>query len=250
MTATQRVWITGASSGLGAALAREYAQHGAQVLLTARPSERLDAIVAELGPAARACPADVTDADQLAAAVDALLADGGPPDLAIFNAGTYTPMGLDDLDSDAIARLFALNVFAVARGIELLAPHLRRAGRGHVAVVGSVAGDIGLPYAGAYSASKAALERLCQSLRPEFDRAGLTLSLIAPGFVRTPLTDRNDFPMPFLIEADAAARIVRRKLARGRFEIRFPLAMSLTMRLLAALPNALSTRLTRAMLRS
>ncbi|MEQ8233479.1 MAG: SDR family NAD(P)-dependent oxidoreductase [Gammaproteobacteria bacterium] len=247
--AAGRVWITGASSGLGAALAREYAAAGASVLLTARRREALDEVAAHCHGRAATYPADVTVADQLAATLDAIEGDGGLPDLVILNAGTYRPMGLAELDTDAIAELFAINVFAVTRAIELLSPRLRARGHGHIAMTGSVAGDIGLPYAGAYSASKAALVRFAQALRPELAAAGITLSLIEPGFVRTPLTDRNDFPMPFLIEAERAARIIRHGLERGRFRIRFPLRMSLAMRLFAALPEPLSYPLRRRMLR-
>jgi short-subunit dehydrogenase len=157
-------------------------------------------------------------------------------------------MGIADFDTDVIAELFALNFFAVARGIELLLPHFRARGSGHLAVVGSVAGDIGLPYAGPYSASKAAVMRLCESLRPEFERAGLNLTVVNPGFIKTPLTTRNKFPMPFIISADRAAVIIRRDLARLRFEIRFPLMMNLSVRILAALPKALSGLITRRML--
>ncbi len=246
----ERVWITGASSGLGAALAEEYAGAGAQVLLTARRREALAEVAGRCGPQAAIHPADVTRPDELAAVLDAIERDGGMPDLVILNAGTYQPMGLAEFDTEAIAALFALNVFAFTRAVELLAPRLRARGGGHIAVTGSVAGDIGLPYAGPYSASKAALVRLCQALRPELAADGIDLSLIEPGFVRTPLTAKNDFPMPFLIDADVAARIVRRGLERRRFRIRFPRRMSLAMHLFAALPEALSYPLRRRMLRS
>ncbi|MEQ8659411.1 MAG: SDR family NAD(P)-dependent oxidoreductase [Gammaproteobacteria bacterium] len=245
-----RVWITGASSGLGAALAAEYAAAGARVLLTARRPDALAAVAAQCHGRAAVYPGDVTVAGQLSAVIDAIDADGGPPDLTILNAGTYRPMGLAELDTAAIVALFELNVFAVTRTLELLVPRLRARGGGHVAVTGSVAGDIGLPYAGPYSASKAALARFAQALRPELAQAGITLSLIEPGFVRTPLTARNDFPMPFLVDADVAARIIRRALARGRFRIRFPRRMSIAMRLFAALPEPLSYALRRRMLRA
>ena len=126
---------------------------------------------------------------------------------------------------------------------------MRARRRGHIAVVASVAGDIGLPYAASYSASKAALNRICQSLRAELEREGIRISVINPGFVRTPLTSRNTFPMPFLIDANRAADIIRDKLSRGHFNIRFPWQMSVAMRLLAALPPSLTLLLTRRMLR-
>lgn len=245
----QRVWITGASSGLGAALAAQYARAGAETWLTARAGPRLDAVVAGLGPNAHALAADVTCREQLAAALYTLEDAGAVPDLAILNAGTYQPQGLATFDADDVRALFALNVFAVTDALAWLAPRLLARGHGQVALVGSVVADIGLPYAGAYSASKAALLRLAQSLRPEFERAGLRLAVIEPGFVRTPLTAKNDFPMPFLIEAEDAALHIRRALARGHFRIRVPWRMSLLMRLLANLPETLSMPLRRRMLR-
>lgn len=245
----ETVWITGASSGLGAALVREYRDHGYRVIATARPSERLDRLVAEDATRVRARPADVTDRDALRALVEQICAAGELPTLSILNAGTYAPMGAADLDGEACRSLFALNVFSVIDTFEMLLPALRAQGHGRIAVVGSVAADIGLPYAGPYAASKAALVRLCQSLRPELERDGIGLSLIEPGFVRTPLTAKNDFPMPFMVEAPAAARFIRRRLASGARTIRFPLAMSLLMRLLAALPDAVSLRLRTRMLR-
>lgn len=244
------VWITGASRGIGAALAREYAATGARLTLTARPSDELDHLAATVGNDALALPADLTDRAAIGKLVGALQARERLPDLAILNAGTYAPAGLDDWHGEDVRALFALNVFAVADVFELLVPLLRQRGRGHVAVVGSVAGDTGLPYAGAYSASKAAVNRMCESLRPEFERAGLRLSVISPGFVATPLTAQNDFPMPFLITADAAAHIIRRGLDRGRTNIRFPLRMSLLMRALAASPECVRGAITRRMLRA
>jgi short-subunit dehydrogenase len=245
----RRVWITGASSGLGAALARACIDAGDEVWLSARPGARLDETVAALGPRAHALPLDVTDRAALVAALARLEHARGLPDLAILNAGTYLPQGLADLDAEAIRGLFALNVFAVTDTLAWLAPRLAARGHGQVALVGSVAADIGLPYAGPYSASKAALVRLAQALRPEFERAGLILSLVEPGFVRTPLTARNDFPMPFMLEADAAARSILRALDRGRFRVRVPWTMSLLMRLFANLPEACSMIVRRRMLR-
>lgn len=245
----RRAWITGASSGLGAALARTYVAQGWQVALTARPGPRLDAIAAELGGAAVSRPADVTDAAELGAAITANARDGVPPDLVILNAGTYVPLSAADFDSATVENLFAVNVFSVTRALALLLPGMRARGHGHIALMGSVAADIGLPYAAPYSASKAALVRLWQSLRPELEGFGIRLTLIEPGFVATPLTARNDFPMPFLVSAENAAALIYGRLERGDARIRFPRAMSFGMRLLANLPECLSLPLRRRMLR-
>ncbi len=250
MSNLQRVWITGASSGFGAALAHEYAAHGHPLNLSARRAEALETVAAALPDpaAARIYPVDVTSSEALEASVAAMIADHACPDLAILNAGTYTPVAVDDFQVSAFESLFAVNFFAVVKCIELLVPVMRARGCGHIAIVGSVAGDIGLPYASAYSASKAACMRLAQSLRPELEEIGVNLSIINPGFIETPLTARNTFPMPFMVSAEQAAAITRRRLAAGHFEIRFPLAMSLVMRLLSALPEPLSLPIRRRML--
>lgn len=251
MSAPERVWITGASSGLGEALAHEYAECGAAVMLTARGEDALrDTADALPGPGAgHVYPADVTDRAALREAIEAMERDHGPLDVAILNAGTYFETGLDDFDPDRVAELMRINFQSVVECIALLLPGMRARGRGHIAVVASVAGDIGLPYAGAYAASKSALNRLCQSLHPELAAEGIRISVVNPGFIRTPLTDRNPFPMPFLIEPEEAARATRRGIERGRFEIRYPLPMSLSMRLMTALPRRLALALTRRMLR-
>lgn len=249
--APQRVWITGASSGLGEALAQEYARTGAAVMLTARGEQALGETARALDArgSGHVYPADVTVRTRLETIVADMERDHGALDLAILNAGTYFETGLDEFDPDRIAELMNINFQSVVECIAVLLPRFRARGRGNIVVVASVAGDIGLPYAGAYAASKSALNRLCQSLHPELAAEGITLSVVNPGFIRTPLTDRNPFPMPFLIEPEEAARATRRGIERGRFEIRYPLMMSLSMRLLRALPRRVSLALTRRMLR-
>ncbi len=249
--APRHVWITGASSGLGEALAREYSGAGARVALTARSKDTLERCRTNL-PRPRDAgvyPADVTRPDEISRAVREI-DKHAPIDLAILNAGTYAPMTLDDWNTDAIRKLFEVNFFGVTACIDNLLPRLRARGAGTIAVVASVAGDIGLPYAAPYSASKSALNRICESLRPELEREGVAVSVVNPGFVRTPLTARNEFPMPFLIDADRAAAIIRRGLAAGHREIRFPWQMSLLMRIIANLPSPLAAPVLRKMLRS
>jgi short-subunit dehydrogenase len=219
--------------------------------LTARSRDGLERCRASLPRPDHAgvYPADVTRREEIAQAVRAI-ENVAPIDLAIFNAGTYAPMQLDEWSTEKIHELFATNFFGVTACMELLFPYMRTRRAGTIAIVASVAGDIGLPYAAPYSASKSALNRICESLHPELEREGITISVINPGFVRTPLTARNDFPMPFLIDADEAAAIIRRGLARGRREIRFPWQMSLVMRVIANLPSPLTALVLRQMLRA
>ena len=243
------VWITGASSGLGEALAHDYAKHGARVYLSARSEQKLADVNSALARPGEIHPCDVTDDYQLTTAVNKVVAASDGLDIAILNAGTYQPVKLVDLNSEDARALFEINFFSVVRTIELLVPHMVARGRGHIAVVASVAGDVGLPYASIYSASKSALNRLCESLQPELAAQGIGISVVNPGFVKTPLTDKNDFPMPFLISADEAAGVIRRGIEKKRFEIRFPFLMGFLMRRLSRLPKSWLLKLTRRMLK-
>ncbi len=245
------VWITGASRGLGAALVHEYVTRGAEVFMTARSYADLCKVALDSGYPERchALPADVTNDSELRSAIERVRDLAGNIDIAILNAGTYAKSGMDDLDVGAMRDLFEINLFAVAAALQYLFPGWRKSGTGTCVIVGSVAGDVGLPYAGTYSASKSALRRLAESLYPEFARCGLNLHLVSPGFVDTPLTARNDFPMPFMVSAARAAHEIAHGVERGTFDIRFPTRMSWLIRLIAALPYYLKFAITKRMLR-
>jgi len=253
------VWITGASSGLGEALARLYASAGDQVCLSARSGEKLESLNASLAQPGLVFPCDVTDNFALTRTVEKMFEQVGELDIAILNAGTYAESPLAELNTDDARALFEVNFFSIVRSIELLVPHMSvpRPGHeprdghrhGHIVVISSVAGDVGLPYAAIYSASKSALNRLCESLHPELEKQGIKISVVSPGFIETPLTAKNKFPMPFLISAPEAARAIKTGIANNRFEIRFPWSMSFIMRGLARLPKGLLMKITKRMLR-
>lgn len=243
-----RVWVTGASSGIGLAVARHYAAAGHDVIVSARSHDALETVAATLP--AWPLPVDVTDRAAVLEAAARIERDRGPLDLAILNAGTYVATTAREFSTDIAARLMAVNYFGLCHALEALMPAMRARGHGHIAAMSSLAGYCGLPYAGPYSASKSAVMRLCESLAPELARDGVRLSVISPGFVRTPLTDRNDFPMPWLVEVDDAARRIAQGLATGRFEVRFPRRLAWTMRLLSLLPAPVYFALTRHMLRA
>jgi NAD(P)-dependent dehydrogenase (short-subunit alcohol dehydrogenase family) len=235
----ERVWITGASLGIGEALARRLAQDGADVIASARSADRLAALAAASGGRIVAEPLDVTDHAAVLAAVNRIEAERGPIDIAVLNAGSHQPVTAAEFTADGLRRLMELNVFGVASCLEALMPRMIARGRGRIAVVASVAGYRGLPTSAYYGATKAALINLAESLKFDLDRAGVTLQLIDPGFVRTPLTDKNDFPMPFLITAELAADRIAQGLKSGRFEIAFPSPFVLMLKLLRILPYAL-----------
>ena len=215
------VWITGASAGIGKAVVEAYVRAGALVAATARPSERLDAL-AQAHEAVMAFPADITDGQAVKATVAAIEERLGPIDRAILNAGTHQPVHAEDFEADDLDALMRINVVGTARCLEaILQPMLAR-GRGQIAVVSSIAGYTGLPTSAYYGASKAALFNLCESLKFDTDKAGVDLRVVAPGFVRTPLTDKNEFPMPFLMEPEDAAERIVKGLQGGQFEVTFP----------------------------
>lgn len=244
----QRAWVTGASTGIGRALALGLVARGWQVAASARPSPSLDALVAAGHGAITGHPLDVRDAQGCAAVVAAIEA-AGPIALAILNAGTYRTSWAATLDVATVREMVETNLMGTVHGLVPVMERMIARRAGHIALVASVAGWRGLPGGGAYGATKAALINLAESLKPDLDRHGVALTVIAPGFVRTPLTAQNDFPMPFLIEADEAARIILDRLPARPFSLPLPWRMALAMGLVRLLPAPLLFTLTRRMLR-
>ncbi|MBL8839853.1 MAG: SDR family NAD(P)-dependent oxidoreductase [Alphaproteobacteria bacterium] len=232
-------WITGASSGIGRALALRLAREGAPVVASARNAEALAALEREGAGRIVAWPLDVTDHAAVAAAVAAIEGAHGPIARAILNAGTHVPMSADDFSAATVRALIDINLMGAANALEALLPRMAARRAGHIAVVASLAGYRGLPTAAAYGASKAAVINLCEALKPDCDRLGIKLQLVDPGFVDTPLTRRNDFAMPFLMPVEAASEALARGLASRRFEIVFPRRFAAIMKLMRILPYRL-----------
>jgi short-subunit dehydrogenase len=233
------VWITGASTGIGREIALLLAASGVRVAASARSPKNLDG----LGPSISGYPLDVTDAAAVAQTVKRIEADLGPIDLAIFAAGTYTPVEATRLDPLVFSHMMTTNYMGVVNCLSALAPLMMARGSGHLSWIASVAGYIGLPKAAAYGPTKAALINLAECLKPEFARAGVKLSIINPGFVRTPMTAQNDFEMPFLMTPEDAARRTIGGLESGRFEIAFPWRFAAILKLARLLPYSLFFRL-------
>ncbi len=234
-------WITGASSGIGRQLALELVRRGWTVVATARRETEL-AVLSEEAPPGRIvpAPADVTDAAAVAAAANgAESRTGRPIALAVLNAGTYVHDSADRFDLAAFVRQFEVNVIGTANALNAVMPAMIKRRLGQIAIVSSVAGYRGLPRAIAYSATKAALIAMSESLKFDLDRSGVMINLVNPGFVKTPLTDRNDFPMPFLMPVERAAERIADGLSRGRFEIAFPRRFVAILKLMRVLPYGL-----------
>lgn len=238
-------WITGASSGIGRALAERLARAGWTVAISARRAAELDAVAAGNPTRLRPYPLDVTDAEAVRRTVARIEAEEGAIALAVLNAGSHQPMSAHAFDVDGFRRLIDLNLMGVVDCLAALLPRMRKRGQGQIAIVGSIAGYRGLPTAAAYAASKAALIAMAEALRPEVERDGTLLQIVNPGFVRTPLTDRNRFRMPFLMTVEDAAAAFQRGLATRRFEIVFPRRLAWAMKVLRALPYVLALPLMR-----
>lgn len=243
---TQRIWLTGATSGIGRALALRLLADGHRVALSAR-SESALAELAEGHANALLLPLDVSDRAAVARAGERLAEAFGGLDLALLNAGTCEYLEARSFDVDLVERVFAPNFHGAIYCIDAALPLLRRArtegGRPLLAATSSAAAYLPLPRAEAYGASKAALSHFLESLRLDLHGEGIDVSLIHPGFVKTPLTDRNDFAMPLRIEADQAAEAILQGLARRRLDIHFPRRFTLLVKLMGLLPPALRYRL-------
>lgn len=231
-------WITGASSGIGAALAQRLAASGRSVVASARTLDALKTLEAAGAGRLRAAALDVTDAAACAAAVAAIEIESGPIDLAVLNAGSHMPMSADDFSVATTRRLIEVNLMGVVNCLAPALATMRARRSGHIAIVASVAGYGGLPTAAAYGPTKAALINMAQSLKLDCDRLGIKLQLVNPGFVKTPLTDRNEFPMPFLMPVEAAVDALIAGLASDRFEITFPRRFAVMLKAINLLPYA------------
>lgn len=234
---TRRVWITGATRGAGAALVRRMRERGWEVIGSARTAYPLE----ELADATGMIPwqLDVTDHEATRASVAGIEEEVGPIDLAILNAGMHRPVDAADFRTEELRAVVELNLFGAAHCLEALIPRMTARRAGHIAVVGSLAAYRGLPSAACYGASKAALTNMTEALKFDLDRQGVRLQLVQPGFVRTPLTDRNELVMPFPVDPEAAAEAIVRGLGRGSFEVAFPRTFVAIMKLMRVMPYRL-----------
>lgn len=240
-----RVFITGASSGIGEALAREYRRrHPAALIgLSARRADELDRVASAIGAPVLSLPADVADREAMADAAGRYLREAGTPDVVVANAGISAATRLGEPgDSVIFERVLRTNVLGLVDTFGPFLPAMRAAGAGRLVGIASVAGVRGLPGAAAYSASKAAAIACLESLRVELRGSGLRVVTIAPGFIRTPMTAANRFPMPFLTDVDVFAARAVDAIAAGRAFAVVPGPMAWVARVLRLLPPAVFDR--------
>lgn len=223
--AGKRWWLVGASEGLGRALAGSMSRAGAHLVLSARNADRLAELAATLPGPVETVPVDVGDMGSARAAADAAWADGAL-DGVVFLAGVYWPQSAQEWDAEQVAAMCDINLTGAARVLGHVVPRLVARDRGHVVITGSLSGFRGLPGAIGYSASKAGLMALAESMQADLHRSGVRVQLINPGFIRTRLTDKNDFAMPFIMDPDRAAAHMMAGIRANRFQTNFPRVFS------------------------
>ncbi|MBV1734041.1 MAG: SDR family NAD(P)-dependent oxidoreductase [Hydrogenophaga sp.] len=236
----QRVWVIGASSGIGLATAEALIARGASVMVSARGAAALERLVAQHTrtgepPLVQAWPLDVTDTAAVAATARAMLAQG-PLNLVLYCAGHYREMRATEFDLGELQQHLAINYSGALNVLDAVLPALIARGSGHISLISSVAGFRGLPKSLAYGPTKAALTHLAETLYLDLEPLGLGVSVVHPGFVQTPLTAQNDFSMPSLITPEQAAAAMLDGWARGAFDIHYPKRFTRWMKLLRLLP--------------
>jgi short-subunit dehydrogenase len=241
----KKVWIIGASSGIGAALAAELFARGSQLVLSARRMDELEKLKSTLGNAPDIEAFDVSNAEHLAVAAQ----KHGPFDSVIFLAAAYNPTLLEHMNIAEVHKTIDININGALNTIQAVYGDMRARKSGQIVLCGSVAGYCGLPYSQPYSLTKAAIMSLAQSLKTEAAFHGVDVKLISPGFVRTPLTDKNDFAMPMMIEPAKAAKAIADGLLKSSFEIHFPKKFTWIVKILSLLPYILYFKITKSILK-
>tara|TARA_Y100000817_G_scaffold289559_1_gene259630 strand:- start:414 stop:1166 length:753 start_codon:yes stop_codon:yes gene_type:complete len=234
----KKIWITGASSGIGKAVAEKFAYEGWKVAVSARRKEILDNMAQDLN--IKSFPLDVTKRDQIENVFKNILNDFGELDLCLFSSGTYEPKDEQSIDPDKIKNVININFLGVIDCVKTVEEYFKKKKSGHISIVSSIAGYRGLPNSSGYGPSKAALTNFSESIYFDFKKFGVRVSIVSPGFIKTPLTDKNEFPMPFLKTPQYAAEKIFNGLVKSNaFEIHFPKGLTLILKLLRILPYKL-----------
>ena len=232
------IWITGGSTGIGRALALKFANNGWNVAVSAR-RENLLRELEKSNQNIFPYPLDVTNKDNCRDVFQNINAKFKNIDISFFSTGTWDPKKEKDIDVEQIENVMKVNFFGTLNCIKSVEEYYRKRGSGHISIVSSIAGYRGLPNSTGYGPSKSALNNLAESLYFDFKRYGVRVSLISPGFIKTPMTDKNDFKMPFLKTVDYAAEKIFKGLTKtNEFEIHFPKQLTLILKFLKILPTS------------
>ena len=231
----KKIWITGASSGIGKALAEKFAAEGWKVAASARRKEILDEMSNNKNISS--FPLDVTNQVQVNEVFSKIISNFGGLDLCVFSSGTYDPKLEKEINIKQNKFVMETNFFGVLYCIKSVEKYFKDKKDGHISIVSSIAAYRGLPNSSGYGPSKAALTNLSESLYFDFKKYGVRISLVSPGFIKTPLTDKNDFPMPFIKSPEFAAEKMFDGLTKSKaFEIHFPKALTISLKFLRILP--------------
>lgn len=236
---SKKYWLVGASDGLGAALAHKLSAAGAEVIVSARSEDKLKELVAALPNKGRYQTVDVADNDSVIAAAKAV----GDVDGVVFLAGVYWPFGAGDWDADQANAMADINFTGLMRVMGQVVPDMVKQGRGHIVITSSLTGFRGLPGSIGYTASKAGTMSLAECMYADLRKTGIKVQVVNPGFIKTQLTEKNDFTMPFLMEADEAAQHVFDHMKTNKFKKSFPWLFSLVFRGSQFLPDWLYFRI-------
>ena len=231
----KKIWITGASSGIGKAVAEKFAAEGWKVAVSARRKELLQELATNENIVS--FPLDVTDQNQINTVFKNIISEFGNLDLCLFSSGTYEPKDEKNIDPEKIKNVIKVNFLGVVDCVKSVEEYFKNRNSGHISIVSSIAGYRGLPNSSGYGPSKAALTNFCESIYFDFKKFGVRVSVISPGFIKTSLTEKNEFPMPFLKTVDYAADKIFNGLVKSNsFEIHFPKGLTLTLKFLRILP--------------
>ena len=231
----KKIWITGASSGIGKALAEKFATEGWRVAVSARRKEILDEMASNKNISSY--PLDVTNQEQTSDVFSKIINEFGSLDLCVFSSGTYDPKLEQEINIKQNKFVMETNFFGVLHCIKAVEKYFKDRQDGHISVVSSIAAYRGLPNSSGYGPSKAALTNLTESLYFDFKKHNVRISLVSPGFIKTPLTDKNEFPMPFIKSPEFAAEKMFNGLTKSKaFEIHFPKTLTLLLKFLRILP--------------
>ena len=231
----KKIWITGASSGIGKAVAEKFAKEGWQVAVSARRKEILDKMAKDHNISSY--PLDVVDEQNCKITFQKIISEFTKIDLCIFCSGTYDPKKEKEIDIKQSKFIMDVNYFGVLNCVKSVEKYFKDKKNGHISIVSSIAGYRGLPNSSGYGPSKAALNNFAESIYFDFKKYNIRVSVISPGFIKTPLTDKNDFPMPFLRSVEFAAKKIYDGLTKSNsFEIHFPKQLTLILKFLRILP--------------
>ena len=234
----KKIWITGASSGIGKSVAEKFANEGWKVAVSARRKELLDELAKN--PNIVSFPLDVTNRNQINEVFKNIIDNFGDLDICLFSSGTYEPKDEQNIDPDKIKNVINVNFIGVIDCVKSVERYFKDKKSGHISIVSSIAGYRGLPNSSGYGPSKAALTNFSESIYFDFKKFGVRVSVVSPGFIKTPLTDKNEFPMPFLKTPEYAAEKIFNGLVKSSaFEIHFPKGLTLTLKFLRILPYRL-----------